>query len=262
MRAGDTVSPKSRPDEQWVVAYVEGNWLAWFGWPEGEIKLDEVVLIESCSDAEHRKALEKWALKPCVENGVTDRRSIVCQRQLWALRLQLGELQPPSAERVRDLQAARDALSLLVRHEPNEGEFATGWNEQEQRVADAIAEARKAPRIEPPALKWIPDPEGEPGMLDAEFPFGTLGISPPDDEDPDWSWFVQFEHLVEGSSESMEHAKADAARGIVRAIAEMVPKICSTCGGGPGGCPNCCEECAHTTGGQCSKHAPPEHAER
>lgn len=39
----------SPSDEYWVVAYVEGNKLAWLGWPEGEADLADCKLISKCS---------------------------------------------------------------------------------------------------------------------------------------------------------------------------------------------------------------------
>lgn len=81
MRAGDTV--KHRPSgETWSVAYVKGEWLAWCGWPPGEAKVTDCELVESCSDAEHREMLEKWAAIKCEP---WDNRADVCSRQLYEL---------------------------------------------------------------------------------------------------------------------------------------------------------------------------------
>lgn len=82
MRAGDTV--KHRPSgETWTVAYVEGEWLAWCGWPEGEAEVANCELVEACSDEEHREMLERWAELNCT--GTRDRRAVVCSRQLYDL---------------------------------------------------------------------------------------------------------------------------------------------------------------------------------
>ncbi len=82
MRAGDTV--KHRPSgETWCVAYVEGDYLAWYGWPPGEAKVSDCELIEACSDAEHEASLRKWAVMANTQD--CDRRSAVCRRQLFNL---------------------------------------------------------------------------------------------------------------------------------------------------------------------------------
>ena len=58
-RCGDTVF--HRPTgETWVVAYAEGEHLAWFGWPDGLAKLSDCEVTERCSDEEHAKAVDEW----------------------------------------------------------------------------------------------------------------------------------------------------------------------------------------------------------
>jgi hypothetical protein len=60
MRAGDIVL--HRPTgERWVVAYVDGDYLAWCGWPEGEARVADCDLVEAVSDAKHREWLERIA---------------------------------------------------------------------------------------------------------------------------------------------------------------------------------------------------------
>jgi hypothetical protein len=60
MRCGDTV--KHHPTGQmWVVAYVEGEYLAWCGWPEGEAKVSDCTLVESVSDEQHLHWLHEVA---------------------------------------------------------------------------------------------------------------------------------------------------------------------------------------------------------
>jgi hypothetical protein len=82
MRAGDTV--KHRPTgETWRLAYVNGRYLAWCGWPPGEALVSDCELVKACSDAEHRDMLEKWAKMPRVEDW--DARKSVCLRQLGEL---------------------------------------------------------------------------------------------------------------------------------------------------------------------------------
>ncbi len=49
IRTGDTVL--HRPSgETWVVAYVEGDCLAWCGWPSGRALVSDCDLVEKCTD--------------------------------------------------------------------------------------------------------------------------------------------------------------------------------------------------------------------
>ena len=60
---GDTV--KHGPTgETWVVAYVQGDRLAWCGWPEGEARLSDCTLVESATDEERLKLLHQLADMP------------------------------------------------------------------------------------------------------------------------------------------------------------------------------------------------------
>lgn len=47
--------------EEWVVAWAEGDDLAWAGWPNGLARLADCTVIKHCSDAEHRRAVQEWA---------------------------------------------------------------------------------------------------------------------------------------------------------------------------------------------------------
>lgn len=86
MRSGDTVHYKPN-GEIWTVAYVEGEWMSWYGWPPGEARVSDCELIEACSDEDHKKSLEVW----CSRAGrydpehSHDRRSMVCAKQLYEL---------------------------------------------------------------------------------------------------------------------------------------------------------------------------------
>lgn len=43
--------------ENWLVAYVRGDRLAWCGWPEGEAELGHCTLISKATDAEREGLL-------------------------------------------------------------------------------------------------------------------------------------------------------------------------------------------------------------
>lgn len=60
MRCGDHVHHKPT-GEDWVVAYVDGEYLGMWGWPAGEAKVVDCTLTKSCTDAEHLKWLQDGA---------------------------------------------------------------------------------------------------------------------------------------------------------------------------------------------------------
>ena len=47
--------------EDWVVAYVRGDRLAWCGWPEGEAALADCTLVKKAAPAERDKLLREMA---------------------------------------------------------------------------------------------------------------------------------------------------------------------------------------------------------
>lgn len=47
--------------EEWVVAYVEGDRIAWYGWPEGTALLSDCELIRKVDPAERRRWLEQMS---------------------------------------------------------------------------------------------------------------------------------------------------------------------------------------------------------
>ena len=75
IRTGDTVL--HRPSgETWLVAYVDGDRLAWCGWPEGEARLEDCELVKSCTDERH------WALVEKIAHSASGTRARHCQ---WML---------------------------------------------------------------------------------------------------------------------------------------------------------------------------------
>jgi hypothetical protein len=57
---GDTVI-HGPTGETWVVAYVQGDRLAWCGWPEGEARLSDCTLKEAATDQKREKLLRQLA---------------------------------------------------------------------------------------------------------------------------------------------------------------------------------------------------------
>lgn len=47
--------------EDWVVAYVRGDRLAWCGWPQGEAALSDCTLLKKATSAERDKLLYEMA---------------------------------------------------------------------------------------------------------------------------------------------------------------------------------------------------------
>lgn len=60
IRAGDIVHHEPT-GEDWVVAYVDGEHLAWCGWPAGEAKLSDCWLKKSTTDEVHIGLLKQLA---------------------------------------------------------------------------------------------------------------------------------------------------------------------------------------------------------
>lgn len=67
-RCGDTVL--HRPTgEEWIVAYAEGDYLAWAGWPNGLAKLADCDLVAVCTEEEHVEWVTRWAQKESGGDG-------------------------------------------------------------------------------------------------------------------------------------------------------------------------------------------------
>lgn len=59
-RAGDHVLHVPS-GETWVVAYVDGDDLAWCGWPDGLGRTSDCTVTRRCTDAEHVAMLHEIA---------------------------------------------------------------------------------------------------------------------------------------------------------------------------------------------------------
>jgi hypothetical protein len=81
IRAGDTVHHEPT-GEDWVVAYVDGDYLAWCGWPAGEAKISDCWLKKSCTDEEH----VKWLHDIAKADGKRGRRARLALEDLPTLR--------------------------------------------------------------------------------------------------------------------------------------------------------------------------------
>jgi hypothetical protein len=51
----------ARSGEDWVVAYVRGDRVAWCGWPPGEAALADCTLVQKASSADRAKLLLEMA---------------------------------------------------------------------------------------------------------------------------------------------------------------------------------------------------------
>ena len=65
--------------EDWVVAYVRGDRLAWCGWPQGEADLADCTLVKKATQAERDKLLREMAA-----SGSADMRASYARQRLAA----------------------------------------------------------------------------------------------------------------------------------------------------------------------------------
>lgn len=78
MKTGDIV--RHRPlGEEWVVAYVDGDRLAWVGWPPGQALVTDCELVEECSVEESERLLRQLADS---KGGPGDKRVNMARRLL------------------------------------------------------------------------------------------------------------------------------------------------------------------------------------
>lgn len=76
MRTGDYVLHKPS-GETWVVAYVNGDDLAWCGWPHGLARTSDCELVKQCTDEEHDKLLVEMSKISGDSRGSYARRALV-----------------------------------------------------------------------------------------------------------------------------------------------------------------------------------------
>ncbi len=68
--------------ESWVVAYVDGDRLAWCGWPPGEARLADCELIQKAVPGERDKLLHRMADMRLDDRSGYDRRQAYAKRRL------------------------------------------------------------------------------------------------------------------------------------------------------------------------------------
>lgn len=66
--------------EEWLVAYVKGDRLAWCGWPEGEAKAEDCTLMKKATAEQRLELLQSMARM----TGI-DRRKCYAQQRLSEL---------------------------------------------------------------------------------------------------------------------------------------------------------------------------------
>jgi hypothetical protein len=84
IRTGDIVR-HGPTAEEWTVAYVRGEYLAWCGWPPGEARLADCTLVRSCSDDEYVKLLRRFAALRPDRDYDRDRRQRYAEAKLKEL---------------------------------------------------------------------------------------------------------------------------------------------------------------------------------
>lgn len=81
-RCGDHVH-HSPSGEDWVVAHVSNNMLAWCGWPGGMAKLEDCRVIHRCTEEEHLKLVNEIAsMGNCDDFRAEHARRYLCERAL------------------------------------------------------------------------------------------------------------------------------------------------------------------------------------
>lgn len=124
IRCGDVVQVASqhRGYERWLVAYAdyEVGRLAWFGWPAGEIDIQDCMLAEQCSDDEHAKAVAEWLDKPHGRDdyGCPDRR-VYHVRRLYRPEEHLAIIRQQRAKRIAELERQLAALHAEALADPS-----------------------------------------------------------------------------------------------------------------------------------------------
>jgi hypothetical protein len=83
-RAGDIVHHEPT-GEDWVVAYLDGEHIAWCGWPAGEAMARDCWLKKSSTDEEHRSWLEQIAKSD-------GKRARMAQRELERMVVDVGQV--------------------------------------------------------------------------------------------------------------------------------------------------------------------------
>ncbi len=107
MKTGDSV--KHGPTgETWLVAYVEGDYLAWCGWPEGEAKVADCTLVRECSEEESIEILRDMA-----NISGPSRRQRYAEHRLRELGL-LPALPPTVEQKLEAAAAERDRLLVAI----------------------------------------------------------------------------------------------------------------------------------------------------
>lgn len=58
-RCGDSVY-HAPSGETWLVAWCDGERLAWAGWPDGTALAADCAIVKRATDEEHRTAVDAW----------------------------------------------------------------------------------------------------------------------------------------------------------------------------------------------------------
>lgn len=109
LRCGDYV--RHRPNgEELLVAWAEGDWLSWFGWPPGQARVDDCDVLERCSDEEHAARVQQIVDSGSDRNESSLRPTVLrlYRPELWAARMR--------AARCVELALQADALARDAGH--------------------------------------------------------------------------------------------------------------------------------------------------
>lgn len=87
LRCGDYV--RHRPTgQELLVAWAEGEWLSWFGWPPGQMRVEDVDVLERCTDEEHAARVQQIvdSGNDGQENSLRPRVLRLYRPDLWSAR--------------------------------------------------------------------------------------------------------------------------------------------------------------------------------
>lgn len=114
MRTGDTV--KHRPTgETWTVAYVDGDYMGWWGWPPGRTQVADCDMVEQCSDADHIALLLRIEQSSPAEGGPDgDMRVRMARRHLDEIAISSTDLDPTAQNLYRASRAEYEFASSRV----------------------------------------------------------------------------------------------------------------------------------------------------
>lgn len=109
LRCGDYV--RHRPTgQELLIAWAEDGYASWFGWPPGQMRVDECDVLERCTDEEHAARVQQ-----IVDSGTNDNENSLRPRVLRLYRPDLWSARQRAAVCI-DLALQADQLAQHAVH--------------------------------------------------------------------------------------------------------------------------------------------------